>query len=55
MNPVAKTITNARKEYWPSRGSNQRPPVVKRGKGPEQKMYKKYVLIFDFRTDLVIF
>ena len=29
MNPVAMTIINSRKEYWPSRGSNQRPPVLK--------------------------
>ena len=29
MNPVAMTIINHRKEYWPSRGSNQRPPVIK--------------------------
>ena len=27
INPVAVTIINSRKEYWPSRGSNQRPPV----------------------------
>ena len=29
MNPVTMTIINLRKEYWPSRGSNQRPPVLK--------------------------
>ena len=29
MNPVAMTIINPRKEYWPSRRSNQRPPVPK--------------------------
>ena len=29
MNPVAMTIINRRKEYWPSRGSNQRPPILK--------------------------
>ena len=29
MNPVAMTIINPQKEYWPSRGSNQRPPVLK--------------------------
>ena len=29
MNPVAMTIINPRKEYWPSRGSNQRLPVLK--------------------------
>ena len=28
MNPVAMTIINPRKEYWPSRGSNQRPPLL---------------------------
>ena len=29
MNPVTMTIINPRKEYWPSRGSNQRPLVLK--------------------------
>ena len=30
MNPVANfTVINPRKEYWPSRGSNQQPPVFK--------------------------
>ena len=29
MNPVVMTIINPRKEYWPSRGSNQRPPILK--------------------------
>ena len=29
MNPVAMTNINPRKEYWSSRGSNQRPPVLK--------------------------
>ena len=29
MNPVAMTIINLQKEYWPSQGSNQRPPVLK--------------------------
>ena len=29
MNAVAMTIINPRKEYWSSRGSNQRPPVLK--------------------------
>ena len=29
MNPVAMTILNPRKEYWPSWGSNQRLPVLK--------------------------
>ena len=29
MNPVAMTVINPRKEYWPSRGSTQRPPVLK--------------------------
>ena len=28
MNPLAMTIINPGKEYWPSRGSNQRPPVL---------------------------
>ena len=29
MNPVAITIINTWKEYWPCWGSNQRPPVLK--------------------------
>ena len=29
MNPVTMTIINPRKEYWPSRGSNQHSPVLK--------------------------
>ena len=29
MNPVAITIINPQREYWPSWGSNQRPPVLK--------------------------
>ena len=29
MDPVTMTIINPRKEYWPSLGSNQRPPVLK--------------------------
>ena len=29
INPVAMTIFSARKEYGPSRGSKQRPPVLK--------------------------
>ena len=28
MNPVEMTIINPRKEYWASRGSNQRPSVL---------------------------
>ena len=29
MNPVAMTIINPQKEYWPSWGSNQKPLVLK--------------------------
>ena len=29
MNPVTMTIINPLKEYWPSWGSNQPPPVLK--------------------------
>ena len=29
MDPVAMTIINPRKEYWPSHGSNQQPPFLK--------------------------
>ena len=28
MNPVAMTIISHQKEYWPNRGSNQRPPAT---------------------------
>ena len=28
MNPVAMTTINPQKEYWPTRGSNQGPPVL---------------------------
>ena len=28
MNPVAMTIISPRKEYWPTWGSNQQPPVL---------------------------
>ena len=31
MNPVTMTIINPQKEYWLSRGSNQRPPALKFG------------------------
>ena len=36
MNPVAMTIINLRKEYWPSRGSNQRLSVLKFCKQPTE-------------------
>ena len=36
MNTVATTIINPRKEYWPSRGSNQRPPVLKSATAPTE-------------------
>ena len=29
MNPVAMIIITPQKEYWPSCGSNQRPPILK--------------------------
>ena len=35
-NPVVMTITNPRKELWPSQGSNQRPPVLKSGTLPTE-------------------
>ena len=33
MNPFTMFIIKHRKEYWPSRGSNQRPPVLKSSTG----------------------
>ena len=36
MNPVAMTIINPRKEYWPSQRSHQRPPVLKSATLPTQ-------------------
>ena len=29
MNPVTMTVTKPRKEYWPSRGSNQQPLIFR--------------------------
>ena len=34
MNPVAMTMIDHRKEYWPSLGSNQRPPILKSARLP---------------------
>ena len=50
MNPIAMTIINPQKEYWPSRGSNQQPPAFKSamlltelwGLADLMYMYKKY-------------
>ena len=36
MNPFAMTIINPKKEYWPSWGSNQQPPVLKFGMLPTE-------------------
>ena len=36
MNPVAMTRINPRKEYWPSRVFNQRPPVLKSARLPTE-------------------
>ena len=36
MNPVAMTIINPRKEYWPSQGSNQPPPILKSATPPTE-------------------
>ena len=36
MDPVAMTAINPWKENWPSRGSNQRPPVPKSGTLPTE-------------------
>ena len=35
-NPVALTIINPLKEYWPSQESNQRPSVLKSGTLPTE-------------------
>ena len=36
MNPVAMTIINPWKEYWPNRESNQRPRVLKSARPPTE-------------------
>ena len=36
MNPVAMTIINPRKAYWPRQGSNHQPPVLKSGSLPTE-------------------
>ena len=49
-NTVAITIIRHRKEYWPSRGSNQRPPVLKSCTLPTElwgQAYWFYVIIND--------
>ena len=54
MNPVAMTIINPRKEYWPSRESNQRPPVIKSATLPTelraQHILKVVFLLLQFET-----
>ena len=40
MNPVAMTIINPLKEYWPSRGSNQRPYILKSATLPNELWFK---------------
>ena len=54
MNPVTMIIINPWKEYWPSRESNQRPPVLKSasyrlsyGAGPRGE-WKKNLFIHIF-------
>ena len=37
INPVPMTTINLRKEYWPSRGSNQRPPLLKSATIPTEQ------------------
>ena len=44
MNPVTMTIINPKKEYWPSRGSNQRPPVLKSGTPPTELWSSAHVV-----------
>ena len=38
MNPVTMTIINPWKDYCPSQGSNQRPPVLKSATLPTELM-----------------
>ena len=42
MNHVAMTVINPRKEYWPSRGSSQPPPVLKTCKLPTELLCSAY-------------
>ena len=45
MNPVAMTIINPRKEYWPSQGSNQQPPVLKSARKREERYLIVHILL----------
>ena len=50
MNPVAMAIINPRKEYRPSRGSNQRSPVLKTTTLPTElwsSAFHEYTITYD--------
>ena len=42
MNPVGMTIMDPRKNYWPSHGRNQRPPILKSRPLPTKLRQKGY-------------
>ena len=55
MNPVVMTIIDPWKEYWPSQGSNQLPPVLKSAMLPTElwglaKIYIDMRSLFLFQT-----
>ena len=55
MNPVTMTIINPRKEYWPSRGSNQVPLVLESCTLPTEpfgvsKLFKRLSIIWNFKS-----
>ena len=54
MNPVAMTIINPRKKYWPSRGSNQRPPVLKSCTLPPELWGLGVVVVFGVLLAVVV-
>ena len=46
MNPVAVTIISPGKEYWPSRGSIHRPPVLKSATLPTELLGSELLTLF---------
>ena len=46
MNPVAMTIISPQKEYWPSQGLNQQPPVLKSCMLPTELWARPQIEVF---------
>ena len=51
MNPVAMNIINPWKEYWPSLGSNKRPPVLKCRTKIGMQLFTGLILTFTIRQE----